>query len=86
MVWAGTRYLRRRWPEAAVAANLKAIGAARIDGDASVMSPFDAASMAIKQQAVDLHHPVNPLVIGRLQASGQRLALEDGVDTSVATP
>ena len=40
--------------------------------------------MAIKQQAVDLHHPVNPLVIGRLQASGQRLALEDGVDTSVA--
>ena len=55
-----------------------------IDGDASVMSPLDAASMAIKQQAVDLHHPVNPLVIGRLQASGQRLALEDGVDTSVA--
>ena len=28
--------------------------------------------------------PVNPLMIGRLQASGQRLALEDGVDTSVA--
>jgi len=48
------------------------------------MSPLDAAGMAIKQQAVDLHHPVNPLVIGRLQASGQRLALEDGVDTSVA--
>jgi hypothetical protein len=46
-----------------VAADLKAIGApaavARIDGDASVMSPLDAASMAIKQQAVDLHHPVN---------------------------
>ena len=59
---------------------------ARIDGDASVMSPLDAAGMAIKQQAVELHHPVNPLVIGRLQASGQRLALEDGVDTSVATP
>ena len=58
---------------------------ARIDGDASVMSPLDAAGMAIKQQAVDLHHPVNPLVIGRLQASGQRLALENGVDTSVAT-
>jgi hypothetical protein len=45
------------------------------------MSPLDAAGMAIKQQAVDLHHPVNPLVIGRLQASGQRLALKDGVDT-----
>jgi hypothetical protein len=39
------------------------------------MSPLDAAGMAIKQQAVDLHHPLNPLVIGRLQASGQRLAL-----------
>ena len=33
---------------------------------------------------MDLHHPVNPLVIGRLHASGQRLALEDSVDTSVA--
>ena len=45
-----------------VAADLKAIGApaavVRIDGDASVMSPLDAAGMAIKQ-AVDLHHPVN---------------------------
>ena len=74
-------------PITVVAADLKAIGApaavARIDGDASVMSPLDAAGMAIKQQAMDLHHPVNPLVIGRLQASGQRLALEDGVDTSV---
>jgi hypothetical protein len=39
---------------------------ALIDGDASVMSPLDAAGMAIKQQAVDLHHSVNPLVIGRL--------------------
>ena len=57
-------------PLTVVAADLKAIGApaaiALIDGDASVMSPLDAAGMAIKQQAVDLHHPVNPLVIGRL--------------------
>jgi hypothetical protein len=30
------------------------------------MSPLDATGMAIKQQAVDLHHPINPLVIGRL--------------------
>jgi hypothetical protein len=36
-----------------------------IDGDASVMAPLDAAGMAIEQEAVDLHHPVNPLVIGR---------------------
>ena len=39
---------------------------ALIDGDASVMSPLGAASMAIEQEAVHLHHPVNPLVIGRL--------------------
>jgi len=32
-----------------------------------------------KQEAVHLHHPVNPLVI-----SGQHLALEDSVDTPVA--
>jgi hypothetical protein len=30
------------------------------------MSPRDAADMAIEQQVVDLHHPVNPFVIGRL--------------------
>ena len=57
-------------PLTVVAADLKAVGApaavARIDGDASVMSPLDATGMAIKQQAVDLHHPINPLVIGRL--------------------
>ena len=57
-------------PLTVVAADLKAIGApaaiALIDGDASVMSPLDAAGIAIKQRAVDLHHPVNPLVIGRL--------------------
>src|SRR5262249_33212950 len=71
-----------------VAANLKAGGApaavALIDGDAAVMAPLGAAGMAIEQEAVHLHHPVTPLVIGWLQASGQRLALEDGVDTPVA--
>src|SRR5205807_5847228 len=57
-------------PFTVVAADLKAVGApaavALIDGDASVMTPLDAAGMAIEQEAVDLHHPVNPLVIGRL--------------------
>src|SRR5947207_5243006 len=52
-----------------VAANLKAVGApaavALIDGDASVMAALGAAGMAIEQEVVDLHHPVNPLVIGR---------------------
>ena len=43
------------------------------------MSPLSAAGMAIEQETVHLHHPVNPLVI-----SGQRLALEDSVDTPVA--
>jgi hypothetical protein len=42
-------------PLTVVAAVLKAIGApasvALIDGDASIMSPLDAAGMAIKQQA-----------------------------------
>jgi hypothetical protein len=40
--------------------------------------------MAIEQQAMDLHNPVDPLVIGRLVAYCQRLALEEGVDTLVA--
>jgi hypothetical protein len=39
---------------------------ALIDGDASIMAPLDAAGMTIEQEAVDLHHAVNPLVIGRL--------------------
>jgi hypothetical protein len=29
------------------------------------MAPLDPAGMAIEQEAVHLHHPVNPLVIGR---------------------
>jgi hypothetical protein len=41
------------FPLAVVAADLKAVGAlaavALIDGDASVMSPLDAAGMAIQQ-------------------------------------
>ena len=57
-------------PLAIVAADLEAIGAptpiALIDRNAAVMPPLDTASMAIEQQAVDLHHPVDPLVIGRL--------------------
>jgi hypothetical protein len=49
-----------------------------IDGDASVMSPLNATGMAIEQEAVHLTRST-PLVI-----SGQRLALEDSVDTPVA--
>src|SRR6516225_2271660 len=57
-------------PFTVVTADLKAVGApaavALIDGDASIMAPLDAAGMMIEQEAVDLHHAVNPLVIGRL--------------------
>jgi hypothetical protein len=57
-------------PLAIVAADLEAIGAptpiALIDRNAAVMPPLDTASMAIEQQAMDLHRPVDPLVIGRL--------------------
>ena len=75
-------------PLAIVAADLEAIGAptpiALIDRNAAVMPPLDSATMAIEQQAMDLHHPVDPLVLGRLQARCQRLALEDGANTPVA--
>ena len=61
---------RNPHPLAVVTADLKAVGApavvALIDGDASIMAPLDAAGMTIEQEAVDLHHAVNPLVIGRL--------------------
>ena len=61
---------RNSHPLAIVAADLEAIGApapiALIDCDAAVMPPLDTASMAIEQQAMGLHHPVDPLVIGRL--------------------
>jgi hypothetical protein len=36
---------------------------ALVDCNTAVMAPFDAASMAIEQQAVELHHAVDPLVV-----------------------
>ena len=72
---------------AVVAADLEAIGAptpiAFIYRNATVMPPLDTAGVAIEQQAMDLHHAVDPFVIGRLAPGGQRLALEDGVDPPV---
>src|SRR4029077_4645939 len=56
---------RNSHPLAIVAADLEAIGApapiALIDCDAAVMPPLDTASMAIEQQAMGLHQPVEPL-------------------------
>ena len=60
---------RNPHPLAIVAADLEAVGAsapiALIDCDTAVMPPLDIASMAIEQQAMGLHHPIDPLVIGR---------------------
>ena len=71
-----------------LAADLKAVGAptpiAFIHCDPTIVPPLDTTGMAIEQQAMDLHHPVDPFVIGHLAPEGQRLALEDGVDTPVA--
>jgi hypothetical protein len=55
---------------AIVTADFEAIGAAApiafIDRNATVVAPLDTASMAIEQQAMNLRHSVDPLVIGRL--------------------
>ena len=73
---------------AIVAADLEAIGTPApitfIDRDAAVMPAHGTAGMAIEQKAMDLHHPVDPLVVRGLQTRGQRLALEDGVNAPVA--
>jgi hypothetical protein len=39
---------------------------ALIHRNAAIMTPLDIADVAIEQQAVNLHHAVDPLVIGRL--------------------
>jgi len=70
-----------------VAANLEAIGAptavAFIYCNPTVVPPLNAANVAIEQEAVDLHHAVDPFVIGRLATSGQSPSLEDGVDPPI---
>lgn len=57
-------------PFTIVAADLKAVGAPApirfIDHNAAVMAPLDTAGVALEQQAVDLHDPVDSFVIGRL--------------------
>jgi hypothetical protein len=74
-------------PLAIVAADLEAIGApapiAFIDRDTAIMPRLDTASMAIEQQAMDLHHPVDPLVMVGFKP-GQRPTFENGVDPPVA--
>ena len=68
---------------AVVAADLEAIGApttvALVYCNPTFVPPLNTANVAIGE-AVDLHHAVDPFVIGRIAISGQSLALEDGVD------
>src|SRR5499433_1206435 len=60
---------RNPHPLAVVAADLKAVGAPTpitfIHRNAAVMAPLVPANVAIEQQAVNLHDPVDSLVIGR---------------------
>jgi hypothetical protein len=60
-----------------VAPSLEAVGAptliAFIYRDPTVMPPLDTAGMAIEQETVGLHHPIDSLVIGPC-GHGQRLA------------
>ena len=55
---------------AIVAADLEAIGAPApitfIHRNTSVMPPLDTTSIAIEQEAMDLHHAIDALVIWRL--------------------
>src|SRR5262249_31479250 len=60
-------------PLAVVAADLKAVGAPTpITFHAAVMAPLVPAKVAIEQQAVNLHDPVDSLVIGRVKTCSQR--------------
>ena len=56
-------------PLAVVAADLKAVGTPTpitfIHSNAAVMAPLVPANVAIEQQAMNLHDPVDSLVIGR---------------------
>src|SRR5262249_34416946 len=47
----------------------------------AVMAPLVPANVAIEQQAVNLHDPVDALVIGRFLDCSQRLPLENGWET-----
>ena len=60
---------RNPHPLAVVTADLKAVGAPTpitfIHRNAAVMAPLVPANVAIEQQTVNLHDPVDSLVIGR---------------------
>jgi len=70
---------RNPHPLAVVAADLKAVGAPTpitfIHCNAAIMAPLVPANVAIEQQAVNLHDPVDSLVMGgfRPAASACRL-------------
>lgn len=74
---------------AVVAADFEAVGApagvASIDGDAPIVATLvRLAAMALEQQAMHLHHPVDPLGIGRRWPAIARLPPQERVDPAVA--
>jgi len=74
---------------AVVAADLETIGApagvAGINRDAPVVTTIIClAAMALEQQAMHLHHPVDPLGIGRRWPAIARLPPQERMDPAVA--
>ena len=73
---------------AIVASDLQGVrapaGVAPIDGNATIMAPLlPAAVVALKQQPVHLHDPVDPLGIGRCAPDPGSLAAQKGVDPAI---
>lgn len=74
---------------AVVAADLEAVGApagvAGINRDAPVVTTIIClAAMALEQQAMHLHHPVDPLGIGRRRSAIVCLPPQERMDPAVA--
>lgn len=68
---------------AIVTADFEAIGT--LDADpAVVFASLLTASMAFEQEAVDLHHPVNPLVIGPGTVFCLCIAAQDRLNLPIA--
>ena len=74
---------------AVVAADLETVGApaavALVHRDAAIMSAGLAACMTLQEQAVFLHHPPDPLMVGGWWSTLLRsLASQDGMDAAIA--
>ena len=54
------------------------------DGDPAVMTSLSPACMALEQERVLLHDPVDPFMVCRRAALGQRFPAPDGVHPAIA--